>query len=62
MQEKHISYKERNEKYRINEDIEEMNLQILLMNTQTITATKFQAVVEEFMQGKHIQAFSVLQK
>ena len=52
MQEKHISYKERNEKYRINEDIEEMNLQILLMNIQTITATKVQAVVEEFMQGK----------
>ena len=29
-----------------------MNLQILLMNTQTITATKVQAVVGEFMQGK----------
>ena len=29
-----------------------MNLQVLLMNTQTITATKVQAVVGEFMQGK----------
>ena len=52
IQDKHLSYRERNEKFKINEDLEEMNLQVLLMNTQTISATKVQAVVEEFMQGK----------
>ena len=39
-------------KHNINEDIEEMNLEILLMNTQAITTTKVQSVVEEFMQGE----------
>ena len=29
-----------------------MNLQVLLMNTHTITGTKVQAVVGEFMEGK----------
>ena len=33
----------------INSDIEEMNLEILLVNTLTISATKVQTVVEEFM-------------
>merc|ERR1712121_465773 len=32
--------------------IEEMNLQILLMNKQTITASKVQEMVEACMQGK----------
>ena len=30
---KHLSHKERNEKFKINEDVEEMNFQALLMNT-----------------------------
>ena len=59
LQETRLSYKERNRKHKINENIEEMNLQFLLMNTQTITATKVQAVVEEFMQGQtHTSIFS----
>ena len=49
IQDKHLSYRERNKKFKINEEMEEMNLQVLLMNTQTITVTKVQAVVEEFM-------------
>merc|ERR1712082_69024 len=45
-----ISHDERNEKHMINKDVEEINLEILLVNTLTITATKVQTVVEEFMQ------------
>ena len=45
-----ISHKDRNEKHKINNDIEEMNLEILLVNTLTITATKVQTVIEDFMQ------------
>ena len=37
-------------KIKINIDIEEMNLEILLLNTLTITATKVQTVINEFMQ------------
>ena len=37
-------------KLKINIDIEEMNLEILLLNTLTITATKVQTVINEFMQ------------
>ena len=47
---KAISHAERNKKLKINKDIEEMNLEILLLNTLTITATKVQTVINEFMQ------------
>ena len=43
---RHLTYKERNMKFKINEDIEDMNLQVILMNTQTITASKFQEMVK----------------
>ena len=53
IQDKHLTYKERNIKFKKkNEDIEDMNLQVILMNTQTITASKFQEMVEACLQGK----------
>ena len=39
-------------KFKINEDIEDMNLQVILMNTQTITASKFQEMVEACLKCK----------
>ena len=59
IQDKHLTYKERNIKFKINEDIEDMNLQVKLMNKQTITASKFQEIVEACLQGK---VYSALQK
>merc|ERR1711942_664712 len=47
-----ITNEERNLKYRINPDIEEMDLQILLLNTLTIDASKVQVIVNEFIQGE----------
>ena len=52
IQDKHLAYKERNIKFKINEDIEDMDLQVILMNTQTITASKFQEMIEACLQGK----------
>ena len=49
---RHLSYKERNMKFKINDDIEDMNLQVILMNTQTITASKFQEMVEACLKCK----------
>ena len=49
---RHLSYKERNMKFKINDDIEDMNLQVILMNTQTITASKFQDMVEACLKCK----------
>ena len=40
IQDKHLAYKERNIRFKINEDIEDMDLQVILMNTQTITVSK----------------------
>ena len=36
--------------YKINKDIEEMDLEVLLMNTLTIKADKMQEVTESFLQ------------
>ena len=42
IQDRQMAYRERNRRFKINEDVEDMDLQIILMNTQTMTAAKFQ--------------------
>ena len=45
-------FKDRNINNNINEDIEEMNVEILLINTLMITAVKIQTVIENFIKNK----------
>ena len=47
-----LQHNDRNKKLKININIEEMNLEILLLNTLTINATKVQTVINEFMQDE----------
>ena len=47
-----LQHNDRNKKFKININIEEMNLELLLLNTLTINATKVQTVINEFMQGE----------
>ena len=49
---KKTSFEDRNKNHKINNDIEEMNVEILLVNTLTITANKVQMVINEFLQGE----------
>ena len=44
---RHLSYKERNMKFKINDDIEDMNLQVILMNTQTITLQRIKDQLDQ---------------
>ena len=46
------SFEERNIMNKINNDIEEMNLEILLLNTLIISAVKVQTVIDKFMKNK----------
>ena len=46
------NFKDRNINNNINEDIEEMNVEILLINTLMITAVKVQTVIENFIKNK----------
>ena len=39
-------------RFKINEDVEDMDLQVILMNTQTITVSKFQDMVEACLNSK----------
>ena len=45
-------YNSRNQENKINPDIERMNLEILLLNTLTISAWKVQTVINQFMEDK----------
>ena len=47
-----MAYRERNMRFKINEDVEDMDLQVILMNTQTITVSKFQDMVEACLNSK----------
>ena len=38
--------------HKINEDIEKMDVEILLVNTLTVTADKVQMVINNFLQGE----------
>merc|ERR1711874_707805 len=49
---KNTGYMNRNQENKINQDIEKMNLEILLMNTLTISAWKVQMVFNQFMCNK----------
>ena len=46
------SYEERNKNNNINKDIEDINMEILLLNTLTITGVKVQTLVEKFIKDK----------
>ena len=47
-----LKYRDRNLKNKINMEIEKMNLEILLLNTLTITALKVQTVINKFLEDK----------
>ena len=46
---------------KINSDIEEMNLEILLLNTRIVSVIKVQTVIDKFMKKKRTPVYSVLQ-
>merc|ERR1711942_3731 len=47
-----INFEQRNRDHKINIEVEEMDLEILLLNTLTITANKVQEIINEFLQGE----------
>ena len=56
IQDRHMVYKERNRRFKINEDVEDMDLQVILMNTQTMTASKFQDMAEACLNNKEFSS------
>ena len=47
-----INFEQRNRDHKINIEEEKMDVEILLLNTLTITANKVQEVINEFLQGE----------
>ena len=56
IQDRQMAYKERNRRFKINEDVEDMDLQVILMNTQTMTASKFQDMAETCLNKKEFSS------